>query len=528
MSPAERRQRSARPVAFARRPRAATDRAVGLALASLISMLALTLVPVSALADAFATPEVWGSLRSRYRHEWGTTEDPTHASVHDDDLFEDLKLHLSGIGTEGLSAAATLRYEQDLDGTGDGSPFVDARDHYDGNRDVRLLEGWADYQGFPASGEVRVGRAYRYLVEPLHFDGGEVSFVAPLDGRFLALAGRRVTYDTDPEDELVAGGSWIFRPASHTRVEVSDVYYAKNEANLYVFQELSDTWDGSFEITSLDAGLRELTLNTSWFDSGEGGLEGRDAAVFGSYLYKAADAEDDLRFDLTSAAQLPTDSSKLDRLLLPPLPPFHEWQLDGSVTVLRPSWASLGLTASLVARVFEGSAGAATSNSDFVEVGGGAYVTDLRGLGPIEALDLSLTGLRHEIFRADIPADLGADDLSDTTGEGETAYTEVLGEATLRALGSRLLLVVRPGYRFFDESRTRFATSNDLTSWDVTAYVRYRWPSRMVLTAGYGYLKDLVVRYPGSPITVPADEFPTVLPDLSRVQQLFVDATVHF
>ena len=25
-----------------------------------------------------------------------------------------------------------------------------------------------------------------------------------------------------------------------------------------------------------------------------------------------------------------------------------------------------------------------------------------------------------------------------------------------------------------------------------------------------------------------ADEFPTVLPDLSRVQQLFVDATVHF
>ena len=46
---------------------------------------------------------------------------------------------------------------------------------------------------------------------------------------------------------------------------------------------------------------------------------------------------------------------------------------------------------------------------------------------------------------------------------------------------SRLLLVVRPGYRFFDESRTRFATSNDLTSWDVTAYVRYRWPSRMVL-----------------------------------------------
>ncbi len=490
------------------------------------AMVAIAAMPAS--ADSFSTPDVWGSLRSRYRHEWGTTQEPTRESVHDDDLFEDLKLHASGIGVDALSASATLRYEQDLDGTGDGSPFVDTRDHYDGNRDVRLLEAWAVYAGLPARGEVRVGRAYRYLVEPLHFDGGEISLAAPLDGRVVALAGRRVTYDTDPEDELVAGASWVFRPANHTRIELSDVYYAKNEANLYVFQELSETWDGSLEVTGLDAGLRDLTLTTSWLEAGEGGLEGRDAAVFGSYLYKAADADDDLPFDLTSAAELPSDSSKLDRLLLPPLPPFHEWQLDGSVTLLRPSWASLGLTASFVARAFEGSAGTQTSNADFVELGGGAYVTDLRGLGPIEALDLSLTGLRHEIFRSGIPADLGADDLSETTGEGETAYTEVLGEATLRALGSRLLLVVRPGYRFFDESRTRFVTSRDLTSWDVTAYVRYRWPGRLVLAAGYGYLKDLVVRYPGSPITVPADEFPTVIPDLSRVQQLFVDVTVHF
>lgn len=481
-----------------------------------------------AWADSFTTPEVWGSLRSRYRHEWGKTEAPTSESVHDDDLFEDLKLGASGIGLEGLSASATMRYEQDLDGTPGNSPFVDTRDGYEGNRDVKLLDAWAAYQGLPAQGEVRAGRAYRFLVEPLHFDGGEVSFAAPLEGRFLALAGRRVTYDTNPEDRLVAGGSWIFRPYDHTRVELSDVYYAKNEADLYVFQELSDTWDGSFEVTSLDAGLRELTLNTSWISYGDGGIEGRDAAVFGSYLYKAADAEDDLIFDLTSAAELPAGSPKLDRLLLPPLPPFHEWQLDGSWTLLRPSWASLGLTGSFVARVFEGSAGAATSNSDFVELAGGAYVTDLRGLGPIEALDLSVSGLRHEIFRSDIPADLGADDLSDTTGEGETAYTEVLGEVTLRAMSSRLLVVLRPGYRFFDESRTRFVTSQDLTSWDVTAFVRYRWPSVLTVTAGYGYMKDLVVRYPSSPITIPIDEFPTTIPDLTRVQQLFVDATVYF
>jgi len=500
--------------------------------AALLAMLLVWPIAVTCSAEdaasASSDASFWGSLSSRYRHEWGTTTAPTHDSVHDDDLFEELKLSESGFGIDGLSMSGSLRYAQDLDGTGAGSPFVYARDYYSGNREVRLMEAWAAYDQLPDDGQIKVGREYRYLVEPLHFDGGELNLAAPLDGRVVLLAGRRVTYEIDPEDRLVAGGTWISRPAPHTRVELSDVYYAKNEADLFVFQELSDTWNGSFEVTSLGAGLRDLSLNTSWIDFGDGGLEGRDASLYASYYYKAASAHDDLPFDFTSASQLPPDQANLDRLLLPPLPPFHELQLDGSWTLLRPSWAALGLSGTFDARVFEGSAGADTSNADFVEAGGGVYATDIHGVGPIEAVDTSVTGLRHQTFLKDIPPDLGPGDLSVTTGEGETAYSEILGEVTLRMLTSRLLVVLRPGYRFFDESRTRFETARDLSSWDLTGYVRYRWPGHLLVTAGYGYLKDLVVRLPSSPITLPPDEFPTVIPDLERVQQLFVDVTVYF
>ncbi|GAB6061301.1 hypothetical protein [Deferrisoma palaeochoriense] len=333
-----------------------------------------------------AGPDVRADLSAEYETRWAQMhagDDET-----DQDLAVDLGLEAGRVAVEGLGFSGRLRYEADLDGTAEASPYKDTLDTYSNRDDWRLYRAVVSYDLPAGWARLEAGRQEVWSAETVLFDGGLVRLTPCRWAQLEAFGGRRVSFYKDPEPNAVYGGNLDLRPLPGTLVSLEDVHYIENTFEARLVQDLAGWGTGRLGYRMVNADPQELSAALHLYPWAE-------AEVHATYVRTLAEeGDDDYAYDYTSA-----DDHEVPYLTFEPLEPYADYTL----TVRQGFFGKVGLGARLRHHNVVDEADEDTYNVDFDE---GAILLDLSDL-PWPGLRLDAEAVRwvENRDRSDITED---------------------------------------------------------------------------------------------------------------------------